>query len=176
MVYQIPPKKTVINKKTSDFELDSHNANKGTERGTSMLRGSLEAYGAGRAILVDKNGRVIAGNKSLAMAVELGFTDVEVIQTDGTKVVAVQRMDLDLAQDEGTRRLALLDNRVGEINLDWNVEELMIGIAEGIDISALFYEEELEKLLAGLNEEHEPPPPKEPEQIECPNCGHEFTK
>ena len=44
---------------------DSRNANKGTERGLALLDKSLRQYGAGRSILVDKNGRVIAGNKTL---------------------------------------------------------------------------------------------------------------
>jgi len=43
--------------------LISGNANRGTERGTSALESSLELYGAGRSILLDKNGIIIAGNK-----------------------------------------------------------------------------------------------------------------
>ena len=42
---------------------DQHNANKGTERGKELLDQSIKELGAGRSILVDKDGHVIAGNK-----------------------------------------------------------------------------------------------------------------
>ena len=41
---------------------DRHNMNRGTERGLQLLEKSLRDYGAGRSILVDKAGNVIAGN------------------------------------------------------------------------------------------------------------------
>lgn len=86
-------------KKIDDLRLDQRNANRGTERGDLMLERSLQKYGAGRSILVDKKGTVIAGNKTLVKAGEIGIEDVVVVQTDGSKIVAVQRMDLDLAKD-----------------------------------------------------------------------------
>lgn len=47
--------------KLSDLQPDRRNANKGTERGLKALDHSLRQYGAGRSILVDKHGRIIAG-------------------------------------------------------------------------------------------------------------------
>lgn len=82
-------------KKITDLTFDPDNANRGTERGSYMLERSLEKFGAARSIVIDKNGVVIAGNKTLAKAGELGIEDAAVIQTNGEKVVAVQRMDLD---------------------------------------------------------------------------------
>ena len=64
-----------------------------------MLENSLRKYGAGRSILTDKNGRIIAGNKTFEMAGQIGFEDVDVIKSDGTKLIAVQRTDLDLLKD-----------------------------------------------------------------------------
>jgi len=111
--------------KLSDFIPDKGNANKGTQRGLRALDTSLRQYGAGRSILVDKNGRVIAGNKTLERAVDLGMDDVIVVESDGTKLVAVKRTDLDLEADGGkARALATYDNRAGQLDLDWDVDAL----------------------------------------------------
>ncbi len=48
--------------------LDDKNANKGTKRGRELLEASLEKYGAGRSVVVDRNNRVIAGNKTVEAA------------------------------------------------------------------------------------------------------------
>ena len=46
--------------KVADLRSDPCNANLGTERGVAALARSLEAYGAGRAVLIDRHGVVIA--------------------------------------------------------------------------------------------------------------------
>src|SRR5580658_9932886 len=104
--------------------LDEKNANKGTERGRELLGKSLETYGAGRSVVVDRNNRVIAGNKTLEAARTAGFESIAVIETDGSSLVAVRRGDLDLKRDKKARELAIADNRVGELDLEWNPEAL----------------------------------------------------
>ncbi|MGA7622738.1 MAG: hypothetical protein WCA91_04085, partial [Candidatus Acidiferrales bacterium] len=108
----------------SKFVLDEKNANKGTKRGRELLEESLGKYGAGRSVVVDRNNRVIAGNKTVEAAVASGMKSISVIQTDGSSLVAVQRNDLDLKRDKKSRELAIADNRVGEIDLEWNTEVL----------------------------------------------------
>jgi hypothetical protein len=51
--------------KFADIKLDEKNANRGTKRGRDFLEISLNKYGLGRSILLDKDGKVIAGNKTL---------------------------------------------------------------------------------------------------------------
>ena len=97
-------------KKLADLTPDSHNANKGNPRGNQMIEDSLRQYGAGRSILLDKHGAIIAGNKTVENCGAIGMDDVIVVQSDGTKLVAVQRTDLDL-KDAKTRQLAIADNR-----------------------------------------------------------------
>lgn len=135
--------------KASELQPDPRNLNKGTERGLGMLDHSLRQYGAGRSILVDKHGQVIAGNKTLERAVDIGLDEVLVVQTDGTKLVAVQRTDLDLETDPRARELALADNRVGEVDLAWSAEQLQALSDDGVDLSPFWSEEELAALLAG---------------------------
>src|SRR5689334_3519334 len=107
----------------NDLTPDPRNANRGTDRGRELLKTSLRKYGAGRSILADKNGVVLAGNKTLARAKELGFK-VRIVETDGKELVVVQRLDLDLEHDKAARELAIADNRVAELDLDWDAPVL----------------------------------------------------
>ena len=128
----------------SALVLDSKNANKGTKRGRKLLEESLEKYGAGRSVVVDRHNRVIAGNKTLEAAVAGGMKSVAVIETDGSSLVAVQRGDLDLVKDKKARELAIADNRVGELDLEWNPEVLA---SLEVDLKQFWNENELNALL-----------------------------
>lgn len=110
-------------KKTKIQELknDSRNANKGTDLGKQLLENSIQKYGLGRSILIDKNGATIAGNHVLIEAKKQGVKEVIIVPTDGSVLVAVQRTDVDLNTKEGVE-LALADNRVNEKNLNWDTE------------------------------------------------------
>lgn len=131
-----------------DLSSDRQNANRGTDRGREALRHSLETYGAGRSILLDSKGRCIAGNKTLAEAVALGHAGVQVVETDGSHLIAVKRTDLDL-DDKAARELAFFDNRVSELDLNLDVDLILRADAEGIDLSHLWTDDELKELLAG---------------------------
>jgi hypothetical protein len=142
--------------KITDYKPDPENANLGTERGARLLEQSLRENGAGRSILVDKNGVIIAGNKTAQQARALGITDVIEVVTDGTKLVAVQRLDLDLLGDPAAERLAISDNRVGEIDLQWAVDVLQKFQANYPDIlDGLFTEEDIEKIIRESKPEEE---------------------
>lgn len=56
--------------KIDSLKPDRRNANKGTERGRAALESSLQKYGAGRSILLDKHGNIIAGNKTAKVATD----------------------------------------------------------------------------------------------------------
>ena len=73
--------------KVTDFIQDDHNFNKGTDEGAELMKKSFSELGAGRSILVDKNNRIIAGNKSQLAAIETGIENARVIETDGTELV-----------------------------------------------------------------------------------------
>lgn len=126
-----------IIRRVSDLLPDKKNANKGTERGRNLLEHSLRTYGTGRSILVDKHGQIIAGNKTAEESVDVGLEDVIVVESDGKKLVVVQRTDLDLNKDKSARALAIADNRVGQIDLDWDADVLLALKDEGIDLTLL---------------------------------------
>ena len=146
----------------SDLNLDEHNANRGTARGKKMLKHSLKTLGAGRSILVDKNLTAIGGNKTLEEAKRQGYKRVIVVPTDGETLVAVQRTDLTIT-DKKAQELAIADNRVSEIDLAWDPEELKRTDA---DLTQMFEPLELDRLLEGGKNSRQPntidlqPPPK----------------
>ncbi|MBQ6984564.1 MAG: DNA modification methylase [Paludibacteraceae bacterium] len=111
---------------------DQHNFNKGTKAGAKMMKRSLEQLGAGRSILIDKDGNIIAGNKTQQAAIEAGIKKVRVVESDGTELVAVKRTDVALDSKQG-RELALLDNLTTQINLEWDKAELQ-SISDEVDM------------------------------------------
>ena len=140
-----------------DLTADPHNANRGTDRGRAALGRSLQEYGAGRAVLIDRHGTIIAGNKTVELAQRLNFP-LRVVKTDGQYLIAVQRDDLDLATDPRARALAIADNRVGELDLEWDVDMLKQLHANGTDLSTFWTDTEFAALLAdtktGLTDEN----------------------
>jgi len=162
-----------------DLRPDDRNANAGTERGRAMVEASLRRFGAGRSILVDRHGRIIAGNTTHEAAIDIGLTDAVVVKTDGTKLVVVQRTDLDIDSPAG-RALAVADNRTSEVGLSWDPGVLaQLAADEAIDLSMMFSPVELADLLGS----DAPTPRFQPEQPEqrldeladnttCPACGH----
>lgn len=103
---------------------DNKNFNKGTEYGDRLMDESLRRFGLGRSILIDKNNRIIAGNKTAEKAADIGFTDVVVVEVDGNQLVAVKRKDIDLDSAKG-RELALADNATGKANLCFDTDLIM---------------------------------------------------
>lgn len=147
----------LIRGKVSDFTPDPHNANQGTVRGLRLLEDSLRQSGAGRSLLADKNGVLIAGNKTQQSAVDIGLENAVIVETDGTEVVIVKRTDLDINTPEG-RAMAYRDNRVGELDLDWRPEQLIADMQAGLFPEGLFETAELEALIAAIKDD----PPDDP--------------
>tara|TARA_R100001224_G_C4026912_1_gene151287 strand:+ start:145 stop:1356 length:1212 start_codon:yes stop_codon:yes gene_type:complete len=110
-------------KKITDLKFDNKNFNKGTEYGKKLMEKSLSKFGAGRSILIDKNNRIIAGNKTTENFGELGLEDVKIVETDGKTLIAVRRNDIDLDTPEG-REFALADNQTARSNIDFDFDNL----------------------------------------------------
>jgi len=113
--------------KAKDLIHDDRNFNKGSEAGAKLIKKSFEKFGAGRSILLDKNNRIIAGNKSVEFS---GIDDVQIVESDGTKLIAVKRTDIDLDTPLG-REMALADNASAKANIVFDAEliEAEVGVA-----------------------------------------------
>ena len=118
-------------KTLADLTPDGENFNKHTEFGTKLLEDSLRKFGAGRSVLVDKDGNIIAGNGVVETAAGIGMDDVVVVQTDGTKLVVVQRTDLELDSPEG-RELALADNMTALKGIDIDLDKVRESLGDDL--------------------------------------------
>lgn len=93
---------------------DPQNPNRHNKRSKQAVRDSLEAYGAGRSVVVDNSGSLIAGNSTYEQAADLGL-ETEQVHTNGDELVVVVREDLE-SGDPKTRGLHLADNKVAELS------------------------------------------------------------
>lgn len=156
----MPARKPKIIKTIRDLTPDQANVNKGTERGAYMVDWSLTELGAGRSILADASGNVLAGNKTLEAAVEHGFP-VRVVETDGKELVVVQRRDLDLNGNEKqrgkARQMAIADNRASEVGYAPDAEILLAHQANGVDISPMFRDDEIDLYIESLTPDDRAP-------------------
>ncbi len=109
------------NVKIKDLIPDDANFNTGTEFGNALIEKSLTKFGAGRSVLLDKNNRIIAGNKTIENAAANGFDNVQIVETDGKTIIAVKRTDVDLNTKKG-REMALADNATAKANISWDQE------------------------------------------------------
>lgn len=142
--------------KLTDLTPDPENANAGTARGLSAVEESLQKFGAGRSILTDRDGVVIAGNKTHERAVDLGLK-ARIIETDGNELVVVVRKDLSLKDDPAKARgLAYADNRAGELGLSWNPDQIRRDLDEGLVLPPVFFTEGELATIFG-----EPAPPRQ---------------
>ena len=130
----------------SELKPDAKNARKRGPRAEGMIVKSLHEVGAARSIVIDEDGRILAGNGTVQAAAEAGFDKVQVVDADGETIIAVRRIGLTEAQKQ---RLAILDNRTGEL-AEWDTEVLAELVKDGLEIGDLFSNEELDTLLDGL--------------------------
>ena len=106
-----------------DLKFDDKNFNKHTAKGMGLLENSLQKFGAGRSILIDKDNNIIAGNGIIEAASSVGLTKVKIIETDGTEIVAVKRKDVALDSTQG-REMALADNATAAADLEWDKDNI----------------------------------------------------
>ena len=132
-----------------DLKPDPRNARKRTDRSASLIQESLQRFGAARSIVIDEDGRILAGNGTVEGAKAAGISKVRIIETEGDEIVAVRRTGLTEEQKIG---LALADNRTSDLS-EW--DGLMLQqLSEKHDIAPWFEPEDLEAILgSGENEE-----------------------
>ncbi len=93
-----------------DLIQDDHNFNKGNEQGAQLLERSFCECGAGRSVLIDKDNRLVGGNKAQKGFKAAGKKKVIIVDSDADTLVAVRRKDVSLDSAEG-RKMAYLDIR-----------------------------------------------------------------
>jgi hypothetical protein len=124
--------------KIADLVLDPANARKHSKKNLAAIKGSLAKFGQQKPIVIDANQVVIAGNGTVLAATELGWTEIDAVQTELTGAEAIA--------------FAITDNRTGEL-AEWDWEPLGAQLAglldESWDLGNLGWEEwELKPLLS----------------------------
>lgn len=103
------------------LEFDGRNARLHDEKNKAAVGSSISELGAGRSIVVDRDGVIIGGNATYEQAKKLGM-DMEFVHTKGDRLVVVVRDDLG-TEDPKRKALAVADNRTAEM-AEWDVEVL----------------------------------------------------
>lgn len=118
-------------KRLADLRTQANNANAHTERGMQALDASIRSDGWIGAMTVAADGEAIAGSARLETAAQVFGPDVEpiIVDSDGSRPIVVRRTDLASAADPRAARLAVADNRVGQLNLSWD-GAVLVGLAE----------------------------------------------
>ena len=136
-----------------DLKPDPRNARKRTDRSASLIQESLQRFGAARSIVIDEDGRILAGNGTVEGAKAAGINKVRIIETEGDEIVAVRRTGLTEEQKIG---LALADNRTSDLS-EW--DGLMLQqLSETHDVTPWFEPEDLEAILSGGGQETDTEP------------------
>ncbi len=107
--------------KKQEIKFDKRNYRKHNDENKRVIKKSLEELGAGRSIVIDNEGEIIAGNGVYEQAQKLGIK-TKIVETDGSELVVVKRTDLATGDDK-RKRLALADNAASDTS-EW-VDELL---------------------------------------------------
>jgi DNA modification methylase len=145
-----------------DLKSDHKNARRRTDRSASLIAESLKRFGAARSIVIDEDGRILAGNGTVEGARKAGIDKLRIIEAEGDELIAVRRAGLTEDQKVG---LALADNRSSDLS-EWD-NEMLRQLSEEHDLTPWFEDGEL---LAEVLEPEEgltdaddvPEPPEEP--------------
>ena len=163
----------------SDLIQDQENANLHTPRGVYMVNTSLAKLGAGRSILLDKNNKIIAGNLTAEQAADIGLEDVDIVDSDGTKLIAVRRTDMDLDDPHGpARQMAYGDNRGAQESITHDPEQVALDFEAGVELGDWFQDFELERMGVGiepLDLDFAKNGQNDGDMCQCPKCGFRWA-
>ena len=124
---------------------DPNNARKRTPLSASVIRKSLEQFGAARSIVVDENDVIRAGNGTFEEAGQLGIEKVLTVEVDGNTIVAVKRKGL---TEEQWKQYAIADNTASDFST-WDFD-ILSELTQEVDLSEFFPDDKLNELLEQL--------------------------
>ena len=101
-----------------EIKFDPRNYRKHSKKNKALIKKSLEELGAGRSVVIDADDTLVAGNGVYEQAQALQMP-VRVVETDGSELVVVKRMDIH-TQDDKRRKLAIADNAASDLS-EWDV-------------------------------------------------------
>lgn len=145
-----------------EIKFDKRNYRRHDKKNKSLIKKSLEKFGAGRSIVVDAEGEIIGGNGVYEQAKKIGLK-TRIVETDGSELVVVKRTDLK-TDDEKRKALAVMDNSTSDTS-EFDMELL----------TADFTVDELEDFGIELPEEEEEEEMEVPDVLEKEDSDKPFT-
>lgn len=94
-----------------DLKKDKRNYRIHNQRNLDLIKKSVDEVGFGRAIVIDNENEIIAGN-GLVSSVDKN-TKIKVVESDGSELIVVKRTDL-ATNDEKRKQLAIMDNSTSD--------------------------------------------------------------
>lgn len=130
----------------NEIKFDKRNYRKHNDKNKKLIKKSLQECGAGRSIIIDNEGEIIAGNGVYEQAQKLGLK-TKIVETDGSELVVVKRTDL-ATDDDKRKRLAVMDNSTSdtsEFDIDLLEEDFAIEDLNDMGLDLKIEDEEEEK-------------------------------
>lgn len=152
------------------IEFDKNNYRVHNERNKSIIENSLKEYGAGRSILLDADDTIIAGNGTYEQAQKLGIP-VQIIETDGNTLIALQRTDLD-TNDEKREGLSVVDNSASDsssFDRSKMTEHFSVDYLQTLGVPVVKMDDVPVDDLLSIKKE----PEKKKKIVKCPYCGED---
>lgn len=172
----------VNQEKIAKFRPQRRNLNKHKQRGMGTLETSMRKLGYVAPMTAAADGEIIDGSARLETSAIVFDDDVLVVHHDGPKPVIMVRDDIASADSPEAREISIAANRIAELNLDWDVEQLLADAQAGLDMQGLFEQSELDAMLAELTPPNfapvgieEQPRLDQKAPVTCPHCGEEFV-
>lgn len=128
----------------ASLALDPHNARRHPERNLEAIQASLKRFGQQKPVVVDADGKIVAGNGTVAGALALGWKSIDIVRTE--------------LRGPEARAFAIADNRTGEL-AEWDAAELQRQLdeleAEGFDLERelAFTDAEVDELLKDVDDD-----------------------
>lgn len=129
-------------RKLSEFRPLQHNPNRHTPRGLKALEDAMQEVGYVAPLTVAADGESLDGAARLEVSYEHLGDEAIVVEHDGTRPVVMVRTDVPNASTPIAKRIIYGANRVAELDLDWDFEQIEGDLAAGLDLSGLWDSEE----------------------------------
>lgn len=142
---------------------DPKNRRRHTKRDITATRESLKEFGQVTPIVVDHKNKVVKGNGTLEAAIQLGWTEIDIVRTK--------------LKGRKQRRYAIADNRTGEL-AGWHVEDLIEDFKQPNFTVPGFSDGDVARMVRKAGEANggQPPAQQIHVTITCPKCDFQWDK
>jgi ParB-like chromosome segregation protein Spo0J len=169
-----------------DLQTDPANLRAHDERNARGIESSLRRFGAGRSIVIDGHGVVVAGNGTIEAARRAGMAEVLIVDPGPGQVVAVRRKDWTTTE---ATAYSIADNRLTDLSAfkeDDLADTLRSLELDGFDLDDVGFSSEELRVMLGDGPEPASTDATAPDEFKsydesiptdhtCPKCGYAWS-